>query len=369
MGPKEYLSTAKALNGSDPNIDLLENGPDPEPTEEIPPDLDESIPPSAPPHSGPMPQRTIESRMDRVDRLLGFLKPGWSVAIMRVKPGWCRGYLERIDVLEDETIDLDYLVSTWGGEVLRLRVCDERGAYQGGADVPLYSYPPRFRGQLMRQPAGLYEIAPQAPAAIAPAQQTIDPAAMMRSMFDVLAKVRRDEIDTIREAIGNRRQGPAIGAELAAFAKTYSELRGVFGNVDAPALVEGASDENAFLGQIGKIVELWLTHKEKNAETQKDGWKTGRVLRPPLNVSPKPAPVVPVADPAATLGGPSIAAIPDPQDDFEDITPETLARDLSELEPDEAADCVARALDSWPKERREATIERFLTKLKANEDL
>jgi hypothetical protein len=92
-----------------------------------------------------------DERWAKAEHMLAEIKPGWSLSIHRIRPGWCSGYLERIECTEDEPLDLDYIISTWGGEVLKLRLCDDNGRYTKGAQLNLRSYPPRFKGQRLSQ--------------------------------------------------------------------------------------------------------------------------------------------------------------------------------------------------------------------------
>ena len=87
-----------------------------------------------------------EDKFDVCNRMLAGIKPGWSLSITRLGPEWCSGFLEKIELLDDENINLNEIVERWGGEALRLRIHDETGKFIGGSDVKVRSYPPCFKG-------------------------------------------------------------------------------------------------------------------------------------------------------------------------------------------------------------------------------
>ena len=83
---------------------------------------------------------SADSKQLKAENMLASIKSGWSLGISRIRPGWCSGYLERVECTENEPIDMTYIIEQWGGHILRLRLCDERGKYRGGTDLNLQSY-------------------------------------------------------------------------------------------------------------------------------------------------------------------------------------------------------------------------------------
>lgn len=100
-----------------------------------------------------VPYTTEEIEQDKIQQLLSNLKPGNQIMVIRSQPSWCRGHLETYEYYgdEDEPIDLGYLIRTWGGQRLRIRITGDRGRIIGGASVALYSYPPKVRGKIITE--------------------------------------------------------------------------------------------------------------------------------------------------------------------------------------------------------------------------
>lgn len=93
--------------------------------------------------------RIYDEQIERLDGFFASLQPGVSLLIERLKPSWCSGLLEEIQVSEDG-MDLDYLIDTWGGHLLNLKIRGKRGRLVAGSyRVPLYSYPPLRYGELL----------------------------------------------------------------------------------------------------------------------------------------------------------------------------------------------------------------------------
>jgi hypothetical protein len=62
-----------------------------------------------------------------IDSLMDQIQPGFRLTVYRVSPAWCDGYLEEYEIDPNTPIDLAYLASTWGGDVLRIKLRDQKG--------------------------------------------------------------------------------------------------------------------------------------------------------------------------------------------------------------------------------------------------
>jgi hypothetical protein len=91
-----------------------------------------------------------DQQIEKLDSFFSQLQPGVTILIERLKPSWCSGLLEEITV-GDDSINLDYFIDTWGGQLLSAKVRGKRGRLAGCYKIPLYSYPPLRFGELIQQ--------------------------------------------------------------------------------------------------------------------------------------------------------------------------------------------------------------------------
>lgn len=82
----------------------------------------------------------------KAEKMFADFRPGMRLAITRTRPSWCGGFLERIDCMEGEEIDVEYIIAKWGGKRFQLRVT-KGGQYWGGCDLNLSAYPPKVHGR------------------------------------------------------------------------------------------------------------------------------------------------------------------------------------------------------------------------------
>ena len=87
-----------------------------------------------------------QERFEKARKLLGGLKEGGTVDIIRTRPGWAKGLQETIEVGEDDPVDLNYVKRTWGGHSLKLVAHDSNRVYLGAATVT-FTKPPLDRGR------------------------------------------------------------------------------------------------------------------------------------------------------------------------------------------------------------------------------
>jgi hypothetical protein len=297
------------------------------------------------------PENKEINRHQRIERLLRDARRGWTCSVHRRKPGWCSGFLERIELSPDEMIDLGYLAHEWGGEVLTLRICDEEGNWIGGADVRI-GHGVKFRGrhitpetwdqknEMIKQP----EQAPaQAPAALGD---------ILAGVMEVMQRSRQDDLAMIRDLIAATAANTAAIApaaiapaapvdlikQLEGLAGTYERLHTIFGAVDGGGAASGGADDLfATINNVTSVISKLSAKKEQPAAT-----------------APKPQPRLHGAS-ATPPAGVKIPSQPlQPNADM-------VVKYLSGLSPAQAADIVADSLADMPDEKREATIREFLT--------
>jgi hypothetical protein len=215
---------------------------------------------------------------DIVARLLNEVGAGTSIQIRRARPGWCHGFLETIDYQEgDEPIDMQYLVDTWGGEILSLRV-KKNGRYIKGVDVPLCSFQPKRWGQVItradvRSDGNTAAAAAPAPVGLnlgdvlnlvdrvlktAAPVQAAAPALPYAEIFKLLGNfIKTSQIPAPAPTLG----GGGIDDVLKT-ARALKELRELIGG-DLGG-VGPADSEPDMMGQITKVIEAYSKIREND---------------------------------------------------------------------------------------------------------
>ena len=281
-----------------------------------------------------------DAKIARLDKLLAEVQTGWTVSIYRARPSWCKGYLERVELLEDEVIDLDYLAKTWGGEVLRLRICDHTGQWKGGADIHLHSYPPRFHGQLIQRP----EYLPMVPAAGkgAPGRDPID---SYQHMMTLLRDARKEDLDMLQK-LTKRSPAPAAAPDLGLgsleqLAGVYERLHGIFGS-------GGGGNSGGGDDMTGVIKEALRTFRDDRDRRP----RIGPPGPPPGSGRPtKRRQLAPVVD-----------------DHENDLDENDLIDQLSAMDATDAADVVVQAMGQMDETKREEAMSKFVAMLTEDPD-
>lgn len=287
----------------------------------------------------------LEEPQDAVSRAARWfegLKSGHTITVTRLKPTWCQGYLEKLYYVDGEPLDVDYLIRQWGGELLRLQVRNANGAYVSQCDVPLYSFAPRARGQLLQGPQteqerGLprHEIA-QAPVMQAPAQSPLDTASGLAALLNQLSQSQQQSLKGYIDFLNRNSQPQTSGLggleQIVQVAKVYQQLQSIFGNAGPSVPPPIGDGENAFLPYIADIVKTVL-----NKEPGKK--------RAPI-VGPRQAPLMPQV--VAPQSPQVVSGI------------EELAKTISKLPPKDAAEVVAGAFGMMPEEQRNIAVPRFM---------
>lgn len=294
------------------------------------------------------PQIETDRKVEALELELAQLQPGVQVIIERLRPGWCKGQLEKVTV-GDEGLDLDYLIRTWGGHLLSIKIVGSRGQIRGSHTVELYSWPPRRNGKLLRAPnfeqdeeAGIATPSP-------PAAQPF-PAEMFGRFFDMMNAQRQSEVDTLRQMLLAQMQmqsaAPASPspqkdplAELVRASKYYQQLKGLFGE-SSP---QPASSEDALPSQIMDMAKMFFEERKQPRAALTDP-SPGRQLAPPSK-QPSPPPK-----------NATVTPIP--------IRDTDLSSQISGMSPDAAADTLITALGKMDPDKQDRTIESFLDKFR-----
>lgn len=279
-----------------------------------------------------------DERWAKAEKMMQEIRPGYRLSIHRVRPSWCSGFLERIDCTEEDPVDLDYLVNEWGGEVLRLRLCDDTGTYKRGSDLVLRSYPPRFQGQIIHREDRFAEQTgkrqnpdpgPQTIPLPQPSQQ-LD----IVGILGLLQKTRKEDLTTLRALLGTATPPtPAIPEsrssldDLLEFAEKWKQLQKLFGT-EQPVPV---SDDAGLLGSVSEIVKA-LSSQSKSA--------------------PNPAAAGRVVSPRA----PNKPRAPRESSQDSDVG---ISDQISQLSVDKFSDLLLTSLAKMPEDRRAVVIQRF----------
>lgn len=279
--------------------------------------------------------------LDRAERLFADFKPGTQLSIIRLRPTWCGGFLEKLDCYDDEPLDIDYLINTWGGKLYKLRLSDGSGRYISGATLNLSSYPPRFQGRIIRPEEDWWkdDSGQSAKSAAQPIANPA-PAPAMPSPLEMLAafqKQRDADFKTLQSLLGGQTPQPRHDTleELLRFGGQWKKLQEMFGGVGSAAIVKADSSdlgaEPDMLDQITKLITALRTNPPAPSQRH-------IVDAPQQNPAPKPSQQRPIAE---VLAG---------------------------LEPDKYSEILLTSLSHMSENNREIVIQNFLAKTGLLED-
>lgn len=261
-----------------------------------------------------------EERIERIERLLSDVSPGWQVAIQREEPAWCKGHLETIDIYNDsDPISLDYLQRQWGGDKLRIRIKDENRRYIAGCEVQLYSFPPKRFGKRLRDPFEEEERKAKVPAS---------DLGELDKIVNIIEKLKGPNTtdgtaEIVKLLLRNQiqQQQPQIDrmSEIVQMASAIQQLKGIFGE---PAAVPAApSVDDGMLGQLNGLLDMFMKVK-------------GPPVEKPTITAPKK---LPTSNPAA------------PND--------LITHALANMGPDEVAETFLKSVGGLPEDKRTAIFE------------
>lgn len=266
-----------------------------------------------------------EERLSKLEKLLRDVHPSWQIAIYRVQPGWCKGYLETIEISEDgEPIDLDYLVRIWGGEKLRVRVKDQKNNYVGGCDIPLHSYEPKKWGKLLKAPFD--ESAPR---------ESANALGSIESILSIVDRLKKNDLDPIVKLLLQQQQSaiqPAPNGmqQLLESINVIRSLKGLFGDSGESARPADSSD---MFGQINSLLQTYAQIKG-SADPKK-----ATIVPPVGKLSPiNPLAALPGNVKSAVSGG------------------DNLVDKLSSLDVKGFADNFVMAVGQMPQEKQQSVL-------------
>lgn len=308
-------------------------------------------------------------KMEKLTRLLSSLQAGWKVAILRQQPSWCKGHLETIEIYnpgdEGSQIDVNYLIREWGGQLLFLKIHDERGKWVGGGAVSLFSYPPKVHGKVLREPdyTEILNPAPQTPPwpyPYPPPQQTAAPTLDFGKLLDIVMKQKNSDPAMLLKVLelqqqAQQRQAPPMSQnpleQMMGMLSLFREMRGVFGELAGVGGGGGGGDDGGMMPMIAEVVK-GLMAKQNQPLPQR------RVLSPPRQ--------------APNMAGHDTAQPLPPTQSVDESNRETLgsiADKLARLAPDDAAEVVLTALGNMPEQDRSRAMTAFLSQMNEDEDL
>lgn len=291
-----------------------------------------------------------EDALEKVEKILSDVSTGWKVQIQRIEPSWCKGILETIDVDDGNPVDIDYLVRTWGGEKLRLRVKDPNGIYRGGADVPLYSYEPLHFGRPKKHPAAIDETSSTPP----------NPLADIDSLLGIIERLKGSQqnqstgldLHGLAELLAFVRPAPNpqpmfSGIEqILQLSEAYKALRTTFGGEDDKQM-----NPDDLFGKVQGILESYSKLQEINKNSPKRP-----SIGPPRHSQQNPA-ILPGKAMNVQKQAPNVhPTLPNVQDSLNAESLSDLISSLAQQNPDLATDSLILALDKMPDDTREAVL-------------
>jgi hypothetical protein len=309
-----------------------------------------------------------DEQIVRLDNFFSSLQPGVSVLIERLKPSWCSGLLEEIQITEDG-IDLDYLIETWGGQLLSVKMRGRGGRLVGGSyKVPLYSYPPLRFGQKIR-PYDKGERflngdeATPAPAPAAPVVVNQPPGlekilsalpAVMPLVMNIMerSEARNQQNMNMMMAMMKANNGGGL-ADITKIGAVMTQLNELFRNQSGGG--DAGPSEMDFMGQAMDVIKMFMSNKPAAVGPQMpmqpppQARLTGGNAPPPTGSTPQKAPA-PVPAPA-----PNVDATVTPLNPVGDI-----ADELAGMEPDEITGTLLASISKMSPEKRDAAIANFM---------
>lgn len=303
--------------------------------------------------------KAAEDSIERVEKILADVSTGYKVQVQRLSPGWCKGFLETIDVVDNQPVDMEYLIRTWGGECLRLRVKDPNGKYVGGADIPLYSYPPLKYGKPLKHPADIDEKEPI---------REVNPFGQMDQILSIFERLRKDPQpqpqqtqqqpldfgaigEILRLVMPQTHVNPLSGIDqIVAAAEAFKTLRGVFGEEKSTNIL----DQEDIWGKVQGLLETYA--KIKGTDNQKKVPRIGPPIQNPRQIPPPQSQETPQTGPQSGNGKMTAGSLAD------------LLSTLATQNADLASDALIIALDKMPENVRERVVDNLLSILDGDVD-
>lgn len=284
-----------------------------------------------------------DRKIEQINAELSALGPGTRIQISRVRPSWCKGYLEKIAVGEDG-IDIDYLIKNWGGQSLNVKVIGPGSRVRGSYTIELYSWPPRRRGKLLKE-FDEEDEENEAPK-IVPTIHHSPEITVFQKMLETFNSQRQSEVDTLRALLMAQMEQARLQnvpapvqapvqqnpmAELVKAAKYYQQLQGFLGS---PEHKNESSDD--FPRQIMDMAKMFMSAPQPQQPRAK------LVDSPPRSISPVK----------------SIPAVAPVENNVKSTA--TLVSQLANLDAEEAAQTLADAFSMMDPGRQDQAWEAFM---------
>lgn len=304
-----------------------------------------------------------------VQQQLDNLSDGCKIKITRVSPTWCAGHLETIHIVDpSEPVDLDTLISRWGGQVLRITIMKSDGRYCGGGTIACKSYRPRVRGRditeedLLESPLTRPRFqAPQQPVAqqVNPLGQLgLDIPSLIKlaqggkgDSGALISKVLEPVLYMQQQAIAQAAQQPQTNMvaqmeQMMSMMKFMSEMRGMFSG-------DGAPDGDGLTPMLGQLLSGIMSAKQQQQAAPAPHPQQHR--KPRIVGPPAPHPQQIAGPPPQTAGHPG----PNHQQNVNPPSLRELSDYMAKLSPRDAASVAVEAFGAMPEDQRNETIKHF----------
>ena len=320
-----------------------------------------------------------------IEQLLSNVGAGWTISLNRMRPSWCKGWLETIEASPDEPLDMNYIADTWGGETIRLRFLDGHGRYKGGKDIHM-AREPMFHGRELEHPndkrarmereertrdrrehnEGTIRLN-----AAQPQQDNT----VFTMLVDVLKDSNTNSLQTYKDLVAKQQARDPMGIDdIIKFANGLKDLQGVFGGDNDGGAADDSDDKmlGTFVGIMEKAHERDVKRedrkeaaRERRAESRRAESRRAESRRAESRRSQAP----PSGHPKS-----NVHHIPNPNRQRQEPPPEAarnadpeadeelaLSEELAELEPAEAAEVLGEAFTMMDPEKRQKTMKLLMT--------
>lgn len=316
-------------------------------------------------------EKDRDETYEKLTLALKQLQPGYKIAIKRVKPGWCRGHLETIDVYDpsdpDSQIDIDYLIEQWGGHNLQLLIHSSTGKWVTGVNIPLYTYPPKRHGKLLVQSdvyndlgnnlsSRMYQNSNQNPIPNSAPQGTgFD----INQLVMLMAKQKNADLGTVLKlAEYFKTQQPQISTpaqniteQMLSMVSLFKEMKGILGEFGA---TESSDSSNDMMPIFGELLRGMMNQNQRSTPENSALSRPRRKIEGPKSIIDHEI-------------DRKIDNIINDEDNQKPKSPPsskqknilTIAQDLSQLSPDDAAGAVLLAMDQMDDSQRNAAMQAF----------
>lgn len=297
-----------------------------------------------------------EEQISRLDEFFSSLQPGVSLLIERLKPSWCSGLLEEIQITDDG-IDLAYLIDTWGGQLLSIKIRGKGGRLTGGSyKVPLFSYPPLVFGKRLRVPdlAGRFrdDVDESRPQQTVPTPVVVNQSATIEkllsgipAMIPLVLKIlenseqRRQSDLAMMMQVAKLGQGGGL-SDITKIGAVMSQLNEMF-HQNSGGGTDGGGEID-FMSHAMDIIKMFTDNKQQQQHAAPSKL-TGPTPPTPAIASPPPGSTVTKLVPTQ---GPTQSR--------------NLARTISDLSPQDAAETIIEALGYMSPDKQQAAVGAFL---------